>query len=38
MASIPRAEFELEPNAGHLLLDHRPEAFGWLLGGSWPRR
>jgi len=33
-AHLPRAEFELVPNAGHLLLDHWPDALDWLLGGS----
>jgi pimeloyl-ACP methyl ester carboxylesterase len=33
-AHLPCAEFELVPEAGHLLLDHWPTALDWLLGGA----
>jgi pimeloyl-ACP methyl ester carboxylesterase len=33
-AHLPHAEFELVPEAGHILLDHWPTALDWLLGGA----
>ena len=33
-AHLPNAEFELVPDAGHLLLDHWPDALDWLVGGA----
>jgi pimeloyl-ACP methyl ester carboxylesterase len=32
-AHLPNAEFNVVPNAGHLLLDHWPDALDWLVGG-----
>ncbi len=37
-ARLPRAEFMLVPDAGHLLLDHWPDGLDRLLGGSWRHR
>jgi pimeloyl-ACP methyl ester carboxylesterase len=31
-AHLPSAEFDVVPNAGHLLLDHWPDALDWLVG------
>jgi pimeloyl-ACP methyl ester carboxylesterase len=33
-AHLPNAEFNLVPDAGHLLLDHWPDALDWLLGSA----
>lgn len=33
-AHLPNAEFNVVPDAGHLLLDHWPDALDWLVGSA----